>query len=208
MFKKLLMKFSFFRKREVRRVLDILEGVKDNFESGHFNGVFIMALHKILKSPVLRFDEYLVTHEVRHLTTYTNTSMKAVEGFKQKESKKSNLERSKLININPVKRYFQDWYSNQESIEEFISEMEMWLSLYLYRNDDPAGGTSNYIAPYQYLDFAGEEARLVLSLKEEDFMESLTSRLLMLDLVYILEFYLGAIEDEEAEGRTDQRWTR
>lgn len=196
MFKNWLMKFSFFRKREFQKVKDQLNAVKENFENGHFNDIFIAVLHKILKSPVVRFDEDLVLGDVRHLTTYSNTSMKLLTAFNEKEILKSNLERSKLLGMIPHTRYFQDWYSNQESIEEFIEEMKLWMSLFLYRNNDETHGESIYQVPYAFLD-SNPDLRICLSEREESFMESLTSRLLMLDLVSILEFYLGVIEDDE-----------
>lgn len=190
MFKKWLMKFSFFRNREISKIKKELEQIREDFDKGNFSDIFMVALHKILKSPVLSFNEELVEGVFSHITTYSNSSAKGVGVFERLSYKKTDLEKSKLININPIKRYYQDWYSNEDSVWSFVAEAQTFLDFYLYRNTDPNYGSAplKIPSPHWVVD---DGERLVITEEIEDFLDGLTFRLLLLDVIAVIEIYLG-----------------
>lgn len=188
--KKWLMNFSFFRNREISKIKNQLEEIKEDFDKGNFSDIFMVALHKILESPVLRFNEELVEGTFEHITTYSNSSAKAVMTFEKLLSRKTGLEKSKLININPIERYYQDWYSNEDSVWSFVAEAQTFLDFYLYRNTDPTYGSAPFKIPTPHWVVEDGE-RLVISEEIEDFLDGLTFRLLLLDVIAVMEIYLG-----------------
>ena len=182
-FKKWWTKFSFFRRIEIKKLRKKLNTVIENFDSGFYNDSFIIILHSILKSPVIRFNEKLITNLYKDISLYTNSSAMALKSLEKKEIRKSNLEKSKLLKIEPEERTFSYWYSNQESVELFIEQMTIWIGLYI-ANLSPGETT-----------ILGVESKEPLSEEVVEFLESLLFRILISDTATILDFYLESDYD-------------
>lgn len=183
-FMKWLNKIPYFRNRRITKTRESLSLVRTNFDEGLYSDDAVVRLHNILKSPVTSYEDDLVNGTVKRISLCTNSSMKALSILEKREVKKSNLEKSTLLKLDPEERYFSYWYSNQASVETFISTMLELTGLYTLSIASPSPVGVN-----------GTEVQPQLDERTISFLESLTFRLLMLDTVSILEFYLESKYD-------------
>lgn len=179
-FTKLLNKIPFFRKRKVKKIKRDLALIKDDFADGFFNDEYIISLHNILESSLIDFSDVLVANSTQRVELYTNTSLNAIKILEMGVTKKSNLERSPLITMIKEDDYFTNWYSNEESVLNFMGLMTSYTQAHVWT-----------IELTNSPDFVKQEVvdKFISSLNPE-ILDSLLYRFLLEDLVTILIFYL------------------
>lgn len=182
MFEKFLMRFRFtrnwLRERVKRSLGDLITKVG---HQGSFTPEDITTLHNIVKSPVVQFKEETVLGVSDDIKFFTNTSMSALSALEKKDEIGLNFGKNGDITTSAIARPFTKWYSNQISVELFVSTLAPYIerqTLIEQRQVDKAG---NLLFP--------------LTIDEEQFFESLIYRLLKLDMMEIVMFYLSRVED-------------
>lgn len=186
MLKKFLMLFSFFRKREIRKLRKQLDLIKDDFTGGYFNNKYIVALHNILKSPVISFKDDLGYGSLKLIQVHSKSSSEALKRLKRLESTIDTISPNPSIVSKQVTKYFSLWYSSESSVIEFFEHIQYFLGIQVtIENKDIVTG------------FDGNPlVRVVIDEKEEQFLESLLYRLLLVDATFILDFYLESAYEE------------
>ncbi|QDB70389.1 hypothetical protein CF8_0220 [Aeromonas phage CF8] len=185
MLKKFLMLFSFFRKREIKKLREQLAAIKQDFTGGYFNNVYIVALHSILKSPVVSFKEELVHGSLDHIAVHSKTSMEALKSLNKLDHRLSDLTTSPSVSPNQKSKHFGDWYASEQTVTEFVLGMNYFLTKQVATFDSP-------------LTPLGEQVIIVsMDEKEEHFLEGLLYRLLLVDVAFILDFYLESAYEKE-----------
>lgn len=177
-FQKLLNKIPFFRNRQIEKIKRDLAEIQADFDEGFFNDRYIVSLHNILNSPLIDFSDHLVNKSLDEFTAYTKSSVSALKLIEKPELRKTRLEKSNIISLTQETDYFSNWYSNEESVREFISRM------------------SSYIVAQVWLmkvnpDYETQEKidHLITELDNEVF-DSLIYRLLLVDLLAVISFYI------------------
>lgn len=198
-FRSLFMRFSFFRNRVKRKLKETLETLHLKVETqGAFVEEDIIALHSIVNASVISFNEELVLGTMANVKFFTNTSMKAINALSKREVMTVNLAKSRDIELVSNPRPFDEWYSNQTSVEEFVSAMALRLEqqaiLYSTATKEvPDGDLLRYnLTPVWNTDTRQIDFHQLFPLTEEDsdLFESQLYRILLLDLIGILRFYV------------------
>lgn len=181
-FDKLLNKIPFFRNRRIKKIKEDLVEIKHDFTEGHFNEQYISGLHNILNSPLIDFSDDLVSSSLNDITTYTKSSMGASKLAEKPIISKATLGLSPLLSLNRSTGYFSEWYSNEDSLLEFINVMKLYLQAHTWQIASP--------------DYQNQEkvSELINSMNPE-FLDSLLYRLLLEDLVSIITFYVESKYD-------------
>jgi len=199
-FKSLFMRFSFFKKWKMRRTKETLDTLYDKVESqGAFEEEDITTLHSIVKTSVISFNEELVSGTSDSIRFFTNTSMKAMSALVKRDVVTVNLAKSKELSLTPESRQFDEWYSNQTSVEEFVNAIALRLEqqaiLYSTITEETPGSKLfryNLVPIWndeiRCIDF---EQRFLLSEEDHNLFESQLYRILLLDLIGILRFYMN-----------------
>ncbi|AEV89709.1 hypothetical protein OBP_272 [Pseudomonas phage OBP] len=177
-FQKLLNKIPFFRNRQIKKIKEDLVEIQRDFGEGFFNDRYIISLHNILNNSLMDFSDDLVSGSLNKFSSYTKSSMSALKLIDKPELKKTRLEKSNIVSLTKETDYFSAWYSNEESVREFIDKM------------------SHYIVAQVWLatpnpDYEAQEKidHYISELNNEVF-DSLIYRLLLEDLVSIVSFYI------------------
>lgn len=186
MLKKFLMLFSFFRKREILKLKKQLDLIKDDFTGGYFNNKYIVALHNILKSPVVSFKDDLGYGSLKLIQVHSKSSSVALKKLKRLDSTIDTTSPDPSIVSKQITKYFTLWYSSEESVTEFFQYIQHFLQIQIAIEDEniPTGFDGNPLV------------RVVVDEKEELFLESLLYRLLLVDATFILDFYLESAYEE------------
>lgn len=174
---RLLNKIPFFRNRKIKKMKRELVNIQNDFSEGFFNQEFVISLHNILNSGLIAFSEDLVANSVNKVTLHSKSTMSALKLLETKTVKMSSIERSPLLSVAGQTCYFTEWYSNEESVHNFITILARYVEADVWQNKDLDIETANDVA---------EEFQDV----DPEVLESLLYRLLLKDLVSILSFYL------------------
>lgn len=182
---KLLNKIPFFRnrriareKREIKQMKGDLVNIKNDFAGGFFNEEFITRLHNIVNSPLISFSEEIVSGTMYEIDLRTKSSMMALQLLNKRVYNKSQLERSPLISMSINRNYFSQWYSNEETLVEFISGLRQYLAAQVWLIQNPEFEEPQDMDWSEYGDI------------DPEMFETLLYRLLLEDLVNIISFYL------------------
>lgn len=182
---KLLDKIPYFRHRRLTkervRIAVIKRGlgvIKERFKEGFFDPVYIRSLHNIVNSPLVSIREEIVYGTMKEISLRTKSSTAAVRLIEGKVFKKSDLERSPHLSMGWSVRYFNEWYSNEESVNRFIDLLKPYLAADVWLQDNPE------IEKLDEVDFT-EFGDIDI-----EFYDTLVYRLLLEDLVSIISFYL------------------
>lgn len=182
---KLLNKIPFFRnrriareKREIKQMKGDLVNIKNDFAGGFFNEEFITRLHNIVNSPLISFSEEIVSGTMHEIDLRTKSSMMALQLLNKRVYNKSQLERSPLISMSINRNYFSQWYSNEETLVEFISGLRQYLAAQVWLIQNPEFEEPQDMDWSEYGDI------------DPEMFETLLYRLLLEDLVNIISFYL------------------
>lgn len=178
-FERLLNKIPFFRNRRIKKIKKDLAEIKMDFDDGFFNDKYINSLHNILNSSLIEFSEDLIEGTLNDIRTYTKSSLSAVKLIEKGVVKKSTLERDPTISMVETSRYFSDWYSNEDSVMEFVSLMREYVHVQVQQQAIPDGGLAAVLHVEKLTDSLNP-----------DILDSLLYRLLLLDLVSVITFYL------------------
>lgn len=203
-FKSLFMRFSFIRKWVKRKTKESLFNLLEKVEhQGSLEKDDITTLHSIVKASVVSFNEELILGTTDSINFYTNTSVRALKALDKKEVISINLGKSNDLSLLPGIRRFDEWYSNQESVEEFVSmmslrlEQQVMLNSIITKEDPTLDKWRNNLRPIRdvntgCIDF---EPMFMLTEDDEDFLQSQLYRILLLDLMGILWFYMNHQSD-------------
>ncbi|WNV45958.1 hypothetical protein [Aeromonas phage AerS_266] len=186
MLKKFLMLFSFFRKREILKLRKQLDLIKDDFTGGYFNNKYIVALHNILKSSVISFKDDLVYGSLKHIQVHSKSSSEALKRFKKLNDTIETVSPNPSVNSKQITKYFSLWYSSESSVIEFFEYIQYFLNIQVNMEDE------NIVTGFD----GNPLIRVVIDEKEEQFLESLLYRLLLVDATFILDFYLESAYEE------------
>lgn len=174
---KLLNKIPYFRNRKIKKIKKELVEIKKDFEEGFFNQKYIISLHNILNTGLIKFSGENVENSVDTLTLHSKSSVSVLKLLENKVVKKSVLERSPLISMAGQHGYFTEWYSHEESVIELVNILERYIEADIWQNKELDIETAEAVGK-QFEDI------------DPDILESLLYRLLLEDLVSILTFYL------------------
>jgi hypothetical protein len=182
---KLLNKIPYFRRRQAAKaqqaVVDMkrdLVAIKERFNEGFFEPSNIRRLHNIVNSPLVSLTEDVIYGTMKEISLRTKSSATAVKLVESKVFKKSDLERSPFISMSRNRVYFNDWYSNKETLTRFIDLLKPYLAVEVWLQDNPE------IELLEELDFS-EFGDIDIGM-----YDTLVWRLLLEDLVSIISFYL------------------
>lgn len=182
MFDNLLMRFRLTRRWLKRKVMNSLsELITKVDQQGSFNPEDISTLHNIVKSPVVRFNEDHVLGADDSIKFYTNTSMCALGALQKKDEPGLMFGKNVDMTTNPIERPFARWYSNRASVELFVGELGAIVERQSLLGNRIVDNSGELLYP--------------LTVDEELFFESLIYRLLKLDMMEIIMFYLSRVED-------------
>lgn len=181
-FDKLINKIPFFRNRRIKKIKEDLVEIKRDFSDGFFNEQYISSLHNILNSPLMDFSDALVENAVNHIELYTKSSVSASKLAIKPIINKSNLMKSTLISLEKKTCYFTKWYSNEQSILEFVDLMKQCVQASVWQSGD------RDLHSHIQIDE-------LINRLDQDFLDSLLYRLLLEDLVSIITFYLESKYD-------------
>lgn len=174
---KLMNKIPFFRKRRINKIRKELDAIEKDFADGFFNDKYIISLHNILNTGLIKFSDTFVGDSLNKISTYSKTSQSALKLIEKGVYKKSVIERSPLISMVKETVYFTDWYSNEDSVTELLQVLLRASMINIAQNSEL--GIDSHLAVSDYV-----------SEKDNVFIESLLYRLLLEDLVTITKFYL------------------
>jgi len=160
---------------EIKRDLAV---IKERFNEGFFEHSHIRRLHNIVNSPLVSLSEDVVYGTMKDISLRTKSSAMAVKLVEAKVFKKSDLERSPFITMSRNRVYFNDWYSNKETLTRFIDLLKPYLAVDVWLQDNPE------IELLEELDFT-EFGDIDIGM-----YDTLVWRLLLEDLVSIISFYL------------------
>ncbi|KAB3419104.1 hypothetical protein F9Z84_06245 [Escherichia coli] len=175
---KILNKIPFIRKRRVAKIKKELAEIKNDFAGGFFNEKYIASLHNIVNSPLIAFSDDIVKGTLNEITTYTKSSISGVRLFEKGSLKKSELERSPLLSTARQTGYFSDWYSNEQSVIDFISMLMPYLQLQTWLYQEPG------FEEQEKID------KVIVGVIDLEMYDSLLYRYLLEDLVSIISFYI------------------
>lgn len=182
---KLLNKIPFFRnrriakeKREIKQMKGDLVNIRNDFAGGFFNEEFIVRLHNIVNSPLISFSEEIVSGTMYEIDLRTKSSMMALQLLNKRVYNKSQLERSPLLSMSLNRNYFSQWYSNEETLVEFIGGLKQYLTVQVWLIQNPEFEEPQDMDWSEYGDI------------DPEMFETLLYRLLLEDLVNIISFYL------------------
>jgi hypothetical protein len=180
---KLLNKIPFFRNRKIARMKKELDVIRAGFKEGYFEDKYIVSLHNIVKSPLNEFSDDLVNKTINKISLYTKSSVSALKLVKDTPLTKRQLEKSTIITLSQSTGYFSSWYSNEESVNDFISQMGIYLAVQVKMIEEPSDQFKGI------LEASINKAITDYSL-DIDLYETLLYRFLLEDLVSIVSFYL------------------
>lgn len=175
---KLLNKIPYFRNRRIAKMKKDLVGIKKNFSEGFFHAEFITRLHNIVNSPLIAFSEDIIYGTLKEIELRTKSSMMALKLFEKKVYAKADLERSGLLTMTQHRGYFNEWYSNEESVNKFIEGLKPYIAAHVWLNENPEIELLEEVDLSEYGDI------------DTEMYETLLYRLLLEDLVNIISFYL------------------
>ncbi|QZA70730.1 hypothetical protein AH04_257 [Erwinia phage AH04] len=175
---KLLNKIPYFRNRRIAKMKRDLVDIKNNFANGFFNDEFLVSLHNIVNSPLIAFTEDIVYGTMKDITLRTKSSVSAYTLLEKKVFKKTELERSPLISMSMNTGYFNEWYSNEASLLNFIAILKPYLAAQIWLNNNPEFELLEDVDLSEYGEI------------DVEMYDTLLYRLLLEDLVNIISFYL------------------
>jgi hypothetical protein len=175
---KLLNKIPYFRNKRIAKIKKDLVAIKEDFANGFFNDEYLISLHNIANSPLIAFTEDIVYGTMKEITVRTKSSVSAYKLLEKKVFKKSDLERSPLISMVQNTGYFTEWYSNEESLMNFITVLKSYLAAQIWLNNNPEFELHEEVDLTEFGDIDAE------------MFDTLLYRLLLEDLVSIISFYL------------------
>lgn len=194
-FKKLLAKIPFVRNKMIQSIRIKLAEILDDFDNGAFNDIYIKALQSILKSPVIDFNEEFVLGDINPIKTFSNSSNGLVSSITRREIKKSVMVKSGFVSLSQNTRSFSRWYSNKESVEEFVGLISMYLN--------------KQVAMMEPILVNGDKIiEVVMTPEEDEFLDSLLYRLSLIDLVTVLDFYLERQYERRKENKKRTFWKK
>lgn len=181
-FDKLLNKIPFFRNRRIKKIKEQLTVIRNDFKEGHFNDVYISSLHNILNSSLVSFSDDLVRTSLGSVEMFSKSSTGAAKLVNDPIISRPTLEKSNLIGMELKKKYVSEWYSNEDSLVDFVNVMKLYLLVHTKLMNNLDIQTHNEIST-------------VGAITEPDFLDSLLYRLLLSDLVNITTFYVESKYD-------------
>ncbi|QDH47155.1 hypothetical protein PQC07_gp046 [Aeromonas phage D3] len=182
MFEKLLMRFSFFRRRAKRKLRTTLAVLTEKInQQGAFNDDDIVTIHNIVKSPLISYDESLVLGADETIRFYSVTSNKALVALEKRPDVLSPANLNYDITANPKERPFYTWYSNQDSVRHYVDTVSEMLDAHV----------DTIVTE---IDIKGTW-RPTLTEEDQEFHDGLLYRLFLLDLLNIINFYMERQSD-------------
>jgi hypothetical protein len=175
---KLLNKIPYFRNRRIAKIKKDLVDIRNDFANGFFNDQYLVSLHNIVNSPLIAFTGDIVYGTMKEITLRTKSSVSAQKLLEKKVFNKSDLERSPLIDMIKRTGYFTEWYSNEESLLNFISVLKSYLGAHVWLNNNPEFELLDEVDLTEFGDI------------DTQMYDTLLYRLLLEDLVSIISFYL------------------
>lgn len=180
---KLLNKIPFIRKRRIAKLQKELSKIN----SGLINGVFldkcIISLHNIVNNPLVTFSDDFVSKSISKIELYTKSSVSALRLLMEGQKTKSQLDNSKLIYVNKKNVFFSNWYSNEDSVSDFVNLLNLYLETQVRIIKSGSNGESGF-------DFQEKTDEVITDHLDIELYDSLLYRLLLEDLVSIVSFYL------------------
>lgn len=179
---KLLNKIPFFRNRRIKKIKEQLVAIKNDFKEGHFNDVYISSLHNILNNPLVSFSEELIRLSLGSVEMYSKSSSGASKLVSKPIISRPTLEKSTIISLEAKNKYVSEWYSNEQTLLEFVETMKLYLLIQckMFHQVD----TKTH-----------EELNQLGTGTDPDFLDSVLYRLLLSDLVNITTFYVESKYD-------------
>lgn len=174
----LLNKIPYFRNKRIAKIKKDLIAIKNNFSEGFFHAEFIARLHNIVNSPLIAFSEDIIHGTLKEIELRTKSSIMALKLFDKKMYTKGELERSNLLTMTQHRGYFNEWYSNEESVIKFIEGLKPYIAAQVWLNENPEIENLEEIDLSEYGEIDAE------------MYETLLYRFLLEDLVNIISFYL------------------
>lgn len=179
---KLLNKIPFFRNRRIKKLKEQLAAIEIDFKEGHYNDVYINTLHNILNNPLVSFSEDLIRLSLGSVEMFSKSSAGAAKLVNKPIISRPTLEKSTIISLEAKHKYVSEWYSNEQSLLEFIETMKLYLLL--------------HSKVLQQVDVrTHEELNQIGVNTNPDFLDSVLYRLLLTDLVNITTFYVESKYD-------------
>lgn len=175
---KLLNKIPYFRNKRIAKMKKDLVEIKNNFSEGFFHAEFVRRLHNIVNSPLIAFSEEIIYGTLKEITLRTKSSMMALKLLEKKVYTKGDLERSSLLSMTQHRGYFNEWYSNEESVLGFIGGLKPYIAAHVWLNENPE---IELLEEVDLSDFGDIDTEMY---------DTLLYRLLLEDLVNIISFYL------------------
>lgn len=175
---KLLNKIPFIRNRRIAKMKKDLVEIKENFSGGFFHAEFISRLHNIVNSPLIAFSEEIIYGTIKVIELRTNSSMMALKLLQKKVYSKHDLERSPSLTMTQHVGYFNQWYSNEESVKELIEGLKPYIAAHVWLNENPEIELLEEVDLSEFGDI------------DPEMYDTLLYRLLLEDLVNIISFYL------------------
>lgn len=175
---RLLNKIPYFRNKRIARMKKDLVEIRNNFSGGFFNAEFISRIHNIVNSPLIAFSEEIIYGTMKEIDLHTNSSIMALKLLNKKVYSKSDLERSSLLTMTQHRGYFNEWYSNEESVIGFIEGLKPYIAAQVWLNENPEIEILEEVDLSEFGDV------------DTEMYDTLLYRLLLSDLANIISFYL------------------
>lgn len=175
---RLLNKIPYFRNKRIAKIKKDLVGIKDNFAAGFFYEEYVARLHNIVNSPLIAFTEDIIYGTLNKIELRTKSSISAIALLNKKVYRKDDLEKSTLITMAQHTVYFNEWYSNEESLLSFIEQLKPYIKAQVWLSKNPEFELLDEIDLSEF----GEV--------DTEMYDTLLYRLLLEDLVSIISFYL------------------
>lgn len=177
-FNALLNKIPFIRNRRIKKIKKDLIQIKEYFRAGYFNDQYVAVLHSIVNNPLVTFSEGFDNKFIGTLELRTKTSERALKLFNNKIYTRVSLEKSSNINMEMKTIYFSEWYSNEDSVNNFIESIKPYIALQAVLSKNPNYESQERIDQLTYGNL------------DMEFFDTLLYRLLLEDIVNIVSFYL------------------